>query len=887
MKKFLSLLLAAMMIFSVLPTAALADGMKTLDMAPVGEAAAPAGEPASEAEQPEEVAVQAAGDDLAVTFKGISKKLAKMEVYAYQNGQVGAEKLLEITKNSTTVNLPAGDYWIKGYDSKNNYSGGIKMTVNPDETNTIWLHIVYQIKPQNTGWVEGEDYIVSIAVKDASGITTYSTEMGKYDSGSTITPSCLVPHKGTFNATYAPTQKRSDEGYVEVTVTKGNVIADFAAPTNGAQIVMGRELKVHAPLGSTISAGYLKHSYYYLFAKSTVETRSDEVVATFVGIPENLPVFVRVQHPDGVTYWNFADIRNDMALKQGLCGKMNEDGEVVITAEDLAIGDTSFNKSTIYRFEKNGVDRGDIYLNINAQGYKSMTVGETFGLNVFRNWQAIEGFANAYIALPDMHYQVIDANGNPSDVVSVIPDADNSSAATLVANKQGTAIVLVTYDAMLHSQGSGAKGGRGEFTAIWPECTGVFIVTVDADGTGIQTNMTMDRMDADAAEGYDKIDAEHDFLFYLGDKGAEYSFKPESGCTVTVARSTVTDKMTFNGFTAEGVSVAEDGTVTVARSTVTDKMTFNGFTAEGVSVAEDGTVTVSGLTTGRHIIKVEKNGVANYQVVTARGVTLKLLDEEKNELPMDTRFNPGDKVTLQFWELLNPQEKLATVYNFNFCLHLQGSDGTYFDSSNGGDYGVYNFSSSLALQRITITIPEDWDGTTYSLAGALSKGGFAGHNTHREIVYGIGRAPVFDAASASGVLTRMPEVTLNVLNKDVKNVEDLIAAIGTVTKDSGEAIKAARDAYNALTTEQKALVSKEAYDALVKAEKLFDMIQSSNKPGTLPGGKTDSSSSGVIKISATGAAKGEQNPNTGAPAMSMAPAVLVLAAAALVLKKRG
>ena len=120
-----------------------------------------------------------------------------------------------------------------------------------------------------------------------------------------------------------------------------------------------------------------------------------------------------------------------------------------------------------------------------------------------------------------------------------------------------------------------------------------------------------------------------------------------------------------------------------------------------------------------------------------------------------------------------------------------------------------------------------------------------------------------------------------------KDVEELIAAIGTVTKDSGEAIKAARDAYNALTEGQKALVSKEALDTLVKAEKIYDMIQSSNKPGTLPGGKTDSSGSGVIKISATGAAKGENNPNTGAPAMSIAPAMLVLAAAALVLKKRG
>ena len=120
---------------------------------------------------------------------------------------------------------------------------------------------------------------------------------------------------------------------------------------------------------------------------------------------------------------------------------------------------------------------------------------------------------------------------------------------------------------------------------------------------------------------------------------------------------------------------------------------------------------------------------------------------------------------------------------------------------------------------------------------------------------------------------------------EVKAAKELIEAIGTVTKDSGDAIAAARKAYDMLGDAEKSYVDN--YDKLVKAEQIYDMIQSSNKPGTLPGGKTDSSSSGVIKISATGAAKGEQNPNTGAPAMSMAPAVLVLAAAALVLKKRG
>ena len=120
-----------------------------------------------------------------------------------------------------------------------------------------------------------------------------------------------------------------------------------------------------------------------------------------------------------------------------------------------------------------------------------------------------------------------------------------------------------------------------------------------------------------------------------------------------------------------------------------------------------------------------------------------------------------------------------------------------------------------------------------------------------------------------------------------KEVEDKIARLQPVTKDSGEAIKDARSSYEALTPEQKALVSKDSVAALDKAEKVYDMIIASTKPGTAVGDNTGSASgSGVIKITANAAAKGEQNPHTGAPVMSMVPAVLVLAAAALVLKKR-
>ena len=378
-------------------------------------------------------------------------------------------------------------------------------------------------------------------------------------------------------------------------------------------------------------------------------------------------------------------------------------------------------------------DRADIYLNINTQGYKSMAVGETFELNSFRNWFAIESFMNAKVALPDMHYQVIDVNGQPSDVVTITPDAKNSNVATMTANKAGTAIVLVTYDAMIHKQGQSSTASK-EFSAIWPECTGVFVVTVGSDGTGIETNMTLDRMDAEITKDEQRIlDAEHDILFYLGSEGAEYSFKPESGCTVTVARSTVGNTMTFNGFTNNGVTVAEDGTVTV-----------------------------TGLTTGRHIIKVEKNGVANYQVVTARGVSYKLVDKDGKELSEAAKkaLKAGDTVNLQFSNLVSPKEKLSGVYNFNFSLYYKGEDGTFFKSNPGGNFGVYDFSGNPARQLISITIPKYWDGESYTLTGAIKQGGFAGIPTHRGITYAAGAQQGFNAPSVSGILARLPELTL-------------------------------------------------------------------------------------------------------------------------------
>ena len=651
-----------------------------------------------------------------LTLSGLHDAQVKyLKLYTYTNGVKGDTDLLAdvtIANAAYTLTLPVGDYWVEGYDANDDCNGGLSLTVKAGE-NAAKIQRVYQIYASNSGWVLGTDYTVDVKLTSADN-QVRGIELGTANSWGKVYTSCIFVSGDTLEVTFIPdAEKHPDENKAVVKKTVTETATATASCRTGATVTLT------VPAGSTVTMGTLTNYYVYSYIEPT------SADGNTYRLDNGTTYFYRVQNSSGVTYWDYASWKTDTTI--------------TLTAEDLHIGDTSFTKDTIYRFEKNVYDRADIYLNINTQGYKSMAVGETFELNSFRNWFAIESFMNAKVALPDMHYQVIDVNGNPSDVVTITPDAKNSNVATMTANKAGTAIVLVTYDAMIHKQGQSSTASK-EFSAIWPECTGVFVVTVGSDGTGIETNMILDRMDAAITKDEQRIlDAEHDILFYLGDKGASYSFKPESGCTVTVARSTVGNTMTFNGFTNNGVTVAEDGTVTV-----------------------------TGLTTGRHIIKVEKNGVANYQVVTARGVSYKLVDNDGKELSEAAMkaLKAGDTVNLQFSNLVSPKEKLSGAYNFNFSLYYQGEDGTFFKSNPGGNFGVYDFSGNPDRQRISITIPKYWDGETYSLSGAIKQAGWPGVPTHRGITYAAGTNPGFNAPSTSGVLARLPELTLALAKTD-------------------------------------------------------------------------------------------------------------------------
>ena len=670
--------------------------------------------------------VLAAEGDVSVTLSGMHDAQVKsLKLYTYMDGVKGADDLLaakEAADGAYTIDLAPGAYWADGYDANGDCNGGVSINVS-SENNNFKLQRMYQISVSPNKWVKDTDYTLSLRVTDASGAERKAafgyTVNGKGQSWESTYMSCLFVVGDTVSVTATPNAE-THPNYNPATASKTPTMNDSLSLTCKEFVTV----TVTAPKGSTIDAGTLAKYYVFSFLEPFARSVEDGT-ATF-HLDKNTDYFYRVRHPEGATYWNYI--------------RLSADAAYTVTEEDLGLsGD--FNKDTIYHFENNIYDRAGIYLNINTKGYKNMAVGETFELNSFRNWFAIESFMNAKVALPEMHYQVIDVNGNASDVVTITPNALNSNVAVMEAKHEGTAIVLVTYDAMTHMVGQTSTASH-RFSAIWPELTGVFVVNVGADGSAIQTNMNLDRMDAviekDEAR---QLDAEHDILFYTGTEGASYSFKPEAGCTVSVLRPTVTAaSMTYSG----------------------------GFTNTGVTTAEDGTVTVSGLITGRNIIKVTKGGLSTYQVVTARGVSYKFVNAEGTELTQEelAAIKPGDSVTIQFSNLISPKEKLSGAYNFNFSLYMQGPNGTFFKSDPGGNFGVYDFSGNSERQKLTVTIPKFWAEETYTLSGAIKQAGWPGVPTHRGITYAVGTNPGFDAPKTAGILSRLPEITIPVVKLD-------------------------------------------------------------------------------------------------------------------------
>ena len=367
-----------------------------------------------------------------------------------------------------------------------------------------------------------------------------------------------------------------------------------------------------------------------------------------------------------------------------------------------------------------GYNVADIFLNINPQGHLKLANGATHQLVNLRTWQATNSTVGNYFIEPDFHYTVVNENGQTDNQVVTV-----NSTGLLQAVGAGTAIVLVTYDALNFKDGVGGPF----FGAIWPENTGVFVVSVDAADAGITTDITINE-NWNTVEtnkmATTAVDAELDIFYYITETGGyDYTFTPTGTTSVELAQPTLGE----------------------------NSLSYTGFSTNGVTVNSDGSYTVR-LIHGRNIVKLTSATGAEYQVFSAKPVTYTIANATRE----GEAFQAGDKVSVLFSTLYHPCNKLSGVYNMSAGIQYQGA-GTDFPLILGP--GQYSFASRA--QTYEITIPEDYTEKTFPLTkGVIKVRGYGDHyGNHRFITLENGKAPNMNALIRDAYFGALPEITIN------------------------------------------------------------------------------------------------------------------------------
>ncbi len=463
----------------------------------------------------------------------------------------------------------------------------------------------------------------------------------------------------------------------------------------------------------------------------------------FVSFTEHLPKSVEI---NGDTSTYYFELENNKFYNYRITGEehitcggkfKNTDNLAFEITDDMLSSDDK-TKSTIDRdtASNNRYNVADIYLNINPKGYLKLAENETFQIVNLRNWEAVDNITGNYFIEPDYHYTVIDEYGNESDDIITVSDSG-----LITAVGSGTAFVLVTYDAINLDFGSGAEF----YGAIWPENTGVFVVSVGSDAADITSNMTLNKgknSNTIKLSG-DSIDAEHDVIYYIGDNGS-YTFTPQTDCSVFVANPIVDNTLTYNGFNE--VLPNDDGSFSVP------------------------------LTEGRNVVKLNTTDATDYQVITAKEVEISINNGES--------VHPGDTLNIVFDTLYHPSNKLAGVYNMT-AMPMYTNVSGYEGKIIGSAVAQYNFANSTDTQTVnnivqmntspwgsvsfreeaSLTVPADFAYDTFTLSGGMIfVSGFGdAYGNHRGITLTSGKAPNLTAEARLGYLGSLPDINIPVV----------------------------------------------------------------------------------------------------------------------------
>lgn len=633
-----------------------------------------------------------------------------------------------------------GEYIITGYETKsgNTFNNGtIEVCVGDSVTQQITVltltAYVSNKDADNRTWTYDEgDFTLDVSVNSREGIV-HPITLGNSSTAGRKT--FLALNGDTYYASFIPSAKHQEEGYV--TLQK-------SATLTGNVNVNGK-----IPLGHDYSVTVPKDAEFLLFTKRAHFTDFIPVEPTSVDESGDAKVLSY--------YLAESQVYNYRTSKEGklTCGgyfTMNADEtkrpSIVFTDEDYdAFGQKEIKHDVNWN---EGFETGDIFVNINEKGYLRLNVGDTYDALAMRTWETTDNSTNNYFIEPDFHYTVIDLDGNISDSVIKAEQTPGSAWTQLKAVGAGTAIVLVTYDAIglnfYNSSGIKTKYMGGEFwSAIWPENTAAYVVTVGQPESSVKPEMLVNEdYNSGALKLAGKyVDAEHDVFYYLdSEEGYTYTFTAQDATSVTVAYPLIGEHMaTYKGFGQEGITDNGDGSFSVL------------------------------LKEGRQIVKMtDAAGHSTYQVLTAKKCQREIVNVDR---PDSKIYQPGDKIAIQYSGLRHPANKIAGIYNMSAYVTYNGvPNGTSLILSAN----QYKFGSTPKAQAVTLEIPADHDivaqpEITFT-EGVIQVNGFGDPiGNHRNTDKIAGRSPNFTAVPHKTYFGAIPDVVIKlspVKNFDIK-----------------------------------------------------------------------------------------------------------------------
>lgn len=657
------------------------------------------------------VVINTMAADVTITMNATSRNIKLTNKQTGDPVDVGTM----ITSPNYTYSFTAdpGDYILTAFQSNGTTSNGSIELAITDETVQVFQFYTIIAGATNSGWVVDTDYTVSTSLVSRDGASRTVT-IGESTTTNRIT---FMVYKGdTYYVQFIPNAAHAAEGYL----TYSGSATVTANATKSALIPMGYTCSVTIPKEATLFMGTKKsHFQKYDEVMPTSKVESDGTTVYNFTLGEKLQYNYRVSQSGRVPYTTYFTMPS--AVK-----------DILITSDSLS---TDVNRIDHDVTSNKGYNVADVFLNINEKGHLKLAKNDTYQLVNLRNWSTVESFVNAFWGEPDYHYTVVNENGNLDNSVVTVSDEGK-----ITAVDNGTAIVLVTYDAIyVPSAMGGAFWG-----AIWPENTGVFVVSVGSADSGITSNMLLNEDFNTPGETQKlaglSVDAELDIFYYLESEGGfDYTFTPTGSVTsVTMAQPTV------------GVN----------------SLSYSGFSANGVTYNNDGSYTVR-LTNGRNIVKLVSATGDEYQVLSAKPINYTIA----NETHPGEAITPGDKVSVVFNTLYHPCNKLAGVYNMTAFIQYNGTpNGTEIV----GGSGQYTFASAVKAQTFSATIPEDWDvAQTYDLTtGAIMVKGYGDpYGGHRAITYEQGKNPNFTAVQRTAFFGAIPDISIEVKSKAVTGIE--------------------------------------------------------------------------------------------------------------------